>query len=59
VSNRPAASIGVNHLQAPEVPTPGLGAARAIADRTDRHARRGLAIVFAFSRWLMAIMVHS
>jgi hypothetical protein len=45
VTNRPAASVCVNHQQASQVLTPGLSTARAVADRTDIPARRRLAIV--------------
>src|SRR3982074_815991 len=42
VTDWPAASICVNHLHASQVLTPGFRAARAIADRTNIHARRRL-----------------
>src|ERR1700681_1779171 len=42
VSNRPAASVRVNHLKAAQVLTPRFGAARAIAERADLHTRRRL-----------------
>jgi hypothetical protein len=62
VSNRPAASIRVNEEQASEVFTPGLGTSRAIADRTDIHARRrlGMVSVHGFSTTAFSFaLIHS
>lgn len=57
-----AAGIRVNKKQPSQVLTPGLGTSRAIADRTDIHARRRFGLVddYGFStRAFSLALIHS
>jgi hypothetical protein len=47
IAYRAAGGIGVAQEQTSEIPAPGLGAARTIAERNDGHAHRGLGMASA------------
>jgi hypothetical protein len=56
-----AAGVGIAQTQPNSIPTRGLNTSRAIAEHTDRHARRGLGMVGAhgfFNEFLFFFLVN-